>query len=95
VSSLATRRRGPLVVAVLAALAHLVVGFFYLAGGLVVPGYVLIPLWIVWIVLAAVLVRLAMRESWWTPAVPLGAPGAVPGGDHGGRERARLDRLSP
>ena len=46
-SSLATRRRGPLVVAVLAALAHLVVGFFYLAGGLVVPGYVLIPLWIV------------------------------------------------
>jgi hypothetical protein len=73
VSSLATRRRGPLVVAVLAALAHLVVGFFYLAGGLVVPGYVLIPLWIVWIVLAAVLVRLAMRESWWTPAVPLGA----------------------
>jgi hypothetical protein len=73
VSSLATRRRGPLVVAVLAALAHLVVGFFYLAGGLVVPGYVLIPLWIVWIVLAAVLVRLAMRESWWMPAVPLGA----------------------
>jgi hypothetical protein len=72
VSSLATRRRGPLVVAVLAALAHLV-GFFYLAGGLVVPGYVLIPLWIVWIVLAAVLVRLAMGESWWTPSVPVGA----------------------
>jgi hypothetical protein len=73
VSTLVTRRRGPLVVAVLAALAHLVVGFFYLAGGLVVPGHVLIPLWIVWIVLAAVLVRLAMRDSWWTPAVPVAA----------------------
>jgi hypothetical protein len=73
VSTLVTRRRGPLVVAALAGPAHLVVGFFYLAGGLVVPGHVLIPLWIVWIVLAAVLVRLAMRNSWWTPAVPVGA----------------------
>jgi hypothetical protein len=73
VSTLVTRRRGPLVVAALAGLAHLVGGLFYLAGGLVVPGHVLIPLWIVWIVLAAVLVRLAMRDSWWTPAVPVGA----------------------
>jgi hypothetical protein len=73
VSSLAARQRGPFVLAVLAALAHLVVGFFYLAGGLVIPGYVLIPLWILWLVLAALLVRLAMRDSWWTPAVPVGA----------------------
>jgi hypothetical protein len=65
------RSGGPLVVAVLAAVAHLVVGYFYLAGGLVIPGYVLIPLWLLWLVLAAVLVRLAVRRSWWTPAVPL------------------------
>jgi hypothetical protein len=68
-----TRSRGPLVVAVLAAVAHLVVGWFYLAGGLVIPGYVLIPLWVVWLVLAAVLVRLAIARSWWTAAVPVAA----------------------
>ena len=64
-------RTGPLVVAGLAGLAHLVVGYFYLAGGLVIPGYVLIPLWVLWLVLGAVLVRLAVRRSWWTPAVPV------------------------
>jgi len=67
------RSTGPLLVAVLAGLAHLVVGYFYLAGGLVVPGYALIPLWLLWLVLAAVLVRLAVRRSWWTPAVPVAA----------------------
>ena len=65
------RSTGPLLVAVLSGLAHLVVGWFYLAGGLVVPGYALIPLWLLWLVLAAVLVRLAVRRSWWTPAVPV------------------------
>jgi hypothetical protein len=64
---------GPVVVAVLAALAHLVVGWFYLAGGLIIPGAVLIPLWIVWILLAALLVYLAVRRSWWTSAVPIAA----------------------
>lgn len=68
-----TRNAGPAVVAVLAGAAHLVVGYFYLAGGLVIPGAVLIPLWLVWLVLAAVLVRLAIRRSWWTPAVPIAA----------------------
>jgi hypothetical protein len=67
------RSTGPLVVAVLAGLAHLVVGYFYLAGGLVIPGVVLIPLWLFWLGLAVVLVRLAVRRSWWTPAVPLAA----------------------
>jgi hypothetical protein len=65
------RSTGPLVVAVVAGLAHLVVGYFYLAGGLVIPGVVLIPLWFSWLALAAVLVRLAARRSWWTPAVPV------------------------
>jgi hypothetical protein len=64
---------GPVVVAVLAALAHLVVGWFYLAGGLIIPGAVLIPLWIIWILLAALLVYLAVRRSWWTLAVPIAA----------------------
>jgi hypothetical protein len=68
-----TRSRGPLVVAVLAALLHLVVGYFYLAGGLVVPGYVLIPLWAVWVLLAWWLVTLARRDSWWTPLAPVAA----------------------
>ena len=67
------RSPGPLVVAVLAGLAHLVVGYFYLAGGLVIPGVVLIPLWLFWLGLSVVLIRLAIRRSWWTPAVPLAA----------------------
>lgn len=67
------RPTGPLVLAGVAGLAHLVVGYFYLAGGLVIPGAVLIPLWLVWLALAALLVRLAIRRSWWTPAVPLAA----------------------
>ncbi|HEY0125571.1 MAG TPA: hypothetical protein VGB58_00375 [Blastococcus sp.] len=66
-----TRPAGPLLLAGLAGLAHLVVGYFYLAGGLVIPGLVLYPLWGVWLVLAGVLVRLAVRRSWWTPAVPV------------------------
>lgn len=62
---------GPLVVAGLAGAAHLVVGFYYLVGGLVIPGAVLYPLWALWVALAAVLVRLALRRSWWTAAVPV------------------------
>ncbi len=68
-----TRPRGPLVVAVLAGVLHLVVGFYYLAGGLVVPGYVLVPLWVVWFLLAWWLVSLARRNSWWTPLAPVAA----------------------
>ncbi len=65
------RRVGPIVVAVLAGAAQLFVGFCYLTSGLVVPGPWLFLLWVVWLVLAAVLVRLAVRASWWTPAVPV------------------------
>ncbi len=66
-----TRSRGPLVVAALAAVLHLVVGFYYLAGGLVIPGYVLYPLWAVWLGLAWWLVTLARRNSWWTLLPPV------------------------
>jgi hypothetical protein len=34
---------------------------------------VLLPLWLVWIALAVLLVRPALRRSWWTPAVPVAA----------------------
>ena len=40
-------------------------------GGLIIPLPVLVPLWILWIVLAVWLFRLAVRRSWWTPAVPV------------------------
>jgi hypothetical protein len=59
-----------IVLAVVAGVAHLVVGYFYAVSGLVVPGYALIPLWMWWVVLALVLIRLAFSRSWWTPAVP-------------------------
>ena len=62
---------GPLVVAGLAGTAHLLVGFYYLAGGLVIPGAVLYSLWVLWFLLAGVLVQLAVRRSWWTAAVPV------------------------
>ena len=65
------RHAGAVVLAAVSGLAHLVVGYFYLAGGLVIPGQVLYPLWALWLVLAAWLVRLAVRGSWWTPVVPL------------------------
>jgi hypothetical protein len=65
------RAPGPIVVAALAGALHLVVGYFYLASGLLAPLYGLIPLWIWWVFLAWVLVRLARRGSWWTPAVPV------------------------
>ncbi len=67
------RPTGPLVLAVFSGIAHLVVGFYYLAGGLVIPGAVLFPLWLLWGALAFWLVRLAARGSWWTPAVPVAA----------------------
>ena len=65
------RPTGPLFLAVAAGLLHLFVGSFYVAGGLVIPASALIPLWIVWLLLAVWLVRLAIRRSWWTPAPPV------------------------
>ena len=55
----------------LAAVLHLLVGFLYLVSGLAVPGYALIPLWVWWILLTVVMVRLATRRSWWSLAVPV------------------------
>ena len=65
------RAVGPLLVAVLAGALHVAIGYVYAVSGLVVPGYALIPLWLWWVVLAFVLLRLALRRSWWTPVVPV------------------------
>jgi hypothetical protein len=61
---------GPLVVGAVAGIVHLVVGYFYAVGGLVIPGYVLIPLWLFWAALALWLIRLIADRSWWTPVIP-------------------------
>jgi len=52
-----------------------VVGVFYLASGLVAPLWAVVLLAVWWVVLAAVLLRLARRGSWWTPVVPVVAFG--------------------
>jgi hypothetical protein len=59
------------VLAALAAVAHLGVGFLYVVSGLSVPVYVVAALLVWWAVLSVVLLRLVQRRSWWTPAVPL------------------------
>jgi hypothetical protein len=63
---------GVLVVAVaVAALAHVVVGFFYLTSGLVAPLWAIVGLLVVWCALAMALGRLARRRSFWVLAVPV------------------------
>jgi hypothetical protein len=64
------REAGPLAVAAVAGVAHLLIGYIYLVSGLAVPGYALIPLWVWWFVLSGLLVRLAVRRSWWSAAIP-------------------------
>lgn len=46
-----------------AVLMHLMVGVFYLSGGLVAPGYAVLPLWAVWIGLAYLLWRERRRVA--------------------------------
>lgn len=60
-----------LVLAALAGVAHLGVGFLMLVSGLAVPLYVVAVLLLEWAALTVVLLRLVQRRSWWTPAVPM------------------------
>ncbi|WP_143194122.1 hypothetical protein [Micromonospora sp. CB01531] len=53
--------------------AHLAVGFWYAASGLVVPGWALAGLLVVWAVLLAVGIRLLRRRPVFVPLVPLAA----------------------
>lgn len=54
----------------------LAVGVFYLASGLVAPGWAIVLLWIVWLVLAWYGVRLARAGSYLVLALPIVA-GAI------------------
>jgi hypothetical protein len=60
-----------LVLAAVAAVAHLGVGFLMAVSGLAVPIYVVAGLLLIWAALTVVLLRLVQRRSWWTPAVPV------------------------
>ena len=64
---------GPRIAAVVALLAMVPVGFFYLASGLLVPGPWLFLLWVVFLVLVSVGVRLFRHRSYLVLAVPVAA----------------------
>jgi uncharacterized membrane protein len=70
-------RTGPLLLAVPAGALHLVVGWFSVLSGLAVPLFLLAPVWVLWVALAFQLQKLAIRRSWWTPAVPVAAAAAL------------------
>jgi len=65
------RSAGPTAAAVVALLAMVPVGFFYAASGLLVPGPWLFLLWVVFLVLVSVGVRLFRRRSYLVLAVPV------------------------
>jgi len=52
---------------------YLVVGFFYLSSGLVVPGPWLLILWAIWLAGIYVLVLVFRRRRAWTPLVAVAA----------------------
>jgi hypothetical protein len=71
-----TARRRPgavaaVVVAVVAWLAMVPVGFFYAASGLLVPGPYLFLMWAAYVVLLVAAVLLTRRRSYWVLAVPV------------------------
>ena len=56
---------------VIAALAQLVVGFFYMASGLMAPLWAIVLLGVWWVLLTYVGVRLVQRRSYLVLLVPL------------------------
>lgn len=71
---MAAPRRGntwPVVVGVVAGVAHLVPGFFILVSGLVAPAWAVLLMGLGWIALLVLLVRMVERRSWWTPVIPI------------------------
>ncbi|WP_309125122.1 hypothetical protein [Kocuria sp.] len=56
---------------VVAALAHLVAGYFYLVSGLVAPLWAVVLLLVWWVVLTAVGVRLVRTRSYLVLLVPV------------------------
>lgn len=60
--------------------AHVVVGYFYLTAGLVVPGAWLVVFLIVWAALLVVAIRLLGRRPLMVLLVPVGALALLIGG---------------
>ena len=54
-------------------LLYLIVGFFYVTSGLVVPVYVLPFLWGVWLAGSVVLIRMWRGRRAWIPLIALAA----------------------
>ena len=63
--------RGPVVLGVVAGLAHLVPGYLSLVSGLIAPLWAVVAMVVVWALLAWALVVIVRRRSWWSPVVPL------------------------
>jgi hypothetical protein len=68
-----TTKKSPwfVVAVVLAVLAQLVVGYFYLVSGLVAPLWAVVALLVCWAVLTVAGVRLAQRRSYLVLLVPV------------------------
>lgn len=60
-----------LVVAGVAMAALVVVGFFYVASGLVAPLWAVVALMIVWLALVLIGIRWFWRHPWRLPALPV------------------------
>ena len=65
------RGAGPVVLGVLAGVAHLVPGYFIAVSGLVAPLWAIVLMGVAWLLLALLLFRMVERRSWWTPAIPV------------------------
>ena len=60
--------------------AHLVVGYFYLAAGLVAPLYGIVVFWVLWAALLGLAIWLLRRHPLWILAVPIVAVAILFGG---------------
>ncbi|GEO97373.1 hypothetical protein [Kocuria turfanensis] len=65
------RQLGFVLAVVVAAVTHLVAGYFYLASGLMAPLWAVVLLLVWWVVLTAVGVRLVQRRSYLVLLVPV------------------------
>ena len=59
------------VAAILAAAAQLLAGYLYLVSGLIAPGWAVVSLLLVWLMLTVLGIRLALRRSYWMFLVPV------------------------
>jgi hypothetical protein len=75
VTTTPTQRRSTaaLTVGVIGIILYLVVGWLYLASGLVVPEPWYLLMWGIWIAGLWPMGRVFRRSPMWTPAVPVGA----------------------